>query len=86
VEALEWIRLAGCCGPVDLAAAAAAAAAGAIVAGFGALGAPGAPGMPVAAGLDVVLVGLPAACDFDAAAVLTGSISTVTFSRLRSPV
>jgi hypothetical protein len=85
VEALEWIRLAGCCGPVDLAAA----AAGAIVAGFGALGAlgaPGAPGMPVAAGLDVVLVGLPAACDFDAAAVLTGSISTVTFSRLRSPV
>jgi len=42
--------------------------------------------MPVAAGLDVVLVGLPAACDFDAAAVLTGSISTVTFSRLRSPV
>jgi len=58
--------------PGRLAAAAAAAAAGAIVAGFGALGAPGAPGMPVAAGLDVVLVGLPAACDFDAAAVLTG--------------
>jgi len=88
-EALEWMRFAGCCGPVELPAAfafafaAAAAAAGAVggaAAGFGALE----TGAAVAVeGADV---GLPAAWDFDAAAVLTGSISTVTLSRRRSPV
>jgi hypothetical protein len=53
---------------------------GGAVAGFGALE----TGAAVAVeGADV---GLPAAWDFDAAAVLTGSISTVTLSRRRSPV
>ena len=70
--ALECMRLAGCCGPVDLlaVAAAAAGAGGAIVEGFGALGIAG------VVGVDGVAVGFPAACDLAAAAVLTGSIST----------
>jgi hypothetical protein len=84
-EAPEWIRFAGCCGPVELPAAFAlvfaAVAAGAecgAETGLGALGS--------AAGVAGAGAGLPAACDYDAAAVLTGSISTVTLSRRRSPV